>query len=147
MVSASLNNNAKKSSHWLWVVLLATIALTTWTAINSGTQERDDAIELAPLSKTESKNIEDRASSIKLQSNELIVTESTLIPWEKLKRDIVNTSTSKDLFSVHSWVIIPPAPKIKPSPPPPPVAPPSPFTYFGKMEDGPKGTLLFLMRS
>ncbi len=147
MVSADLNNSAKKSSHWLWAVLLATIALTAWTAINSGTKETDHAIELTPSSATEGtkNNIENRASSIKLQSNEFIVTDSKLIPWDKLKRDIVNTSTSKGLFSVHSWVIIPPAPKIKLGPPPPPVAPPSPFTYFGKMEDGPKGTLLFLI--
>jgi hypothetical protein len=147
MVNVTFNNSAKKSNHWLWALLLATIALTTWTAINSGTQESDDAIELTSLSKTKStkNNIENRASTIKLQSNESIVSDSKLIPWDKLKRDTVNTSTSKDLFSVHSWVIIPPAPKIKPSPPPPPVAPPSPFTYFGKMEDGPKGTLLFLI--
>jgi hypothetical protein len=151
MVSANLiNNNAKKSSYWLWLVLLATIALTAWTAINSNTQDTDNTAELVSLRKPESateytkNNIDNRASSIKLQSNESIVTDSKLIPWDKLKRDIVNT-TPKDLFSAHSWVIIPPAPKIKLEPPPPPAAPPSPFTYFGKMEDGPKGTLVFLI--
>ena len=85
------------------------------------------------------------ASTIKLQTNELTATDSKFIPWDKLKRDTGNLSAPKDLFSAHSWVIIPPAPKIKQGPPPPPVAPPSPFTYFGKMEDGPKGTLLFLI--
>ena len=38
-----------------------------------------------------------------------------------------------------------PAKKGKPLPPAPPVAPPAPFAYMGKIEDSPKGTLIFLM--
>jgi hypothetical protein len=50
-----------------------------------------------------------------------------------------------DVFKVHSWIVVPPVKKIKPAPPPPPVAPPAPFVYMGKLEDTPKGTLIFLM--
>lgn len=38
-------------------------------------------------------------------------------------------------FATHSW--LPPVPKAKPAPPPPPPrAPPLPFAYLGKMQDG-----------
>ena len=138
--------NTKKSSHWLWALLLLTALLTTWTAINNDSDETDNPIELAKPNTSEGiKNLKNRASSIKLTPNESLIADAKLIPWDKLNRTEMGVIASKDLFSPHSWVIIPPAPKIKPSPPPPPVAPPSPFTYFGKMEDGPKGTLLFLI--
>ena len=37
-------------------------------------------------------------------------------------------------FAVHSW--LPPVVKVKAPPPPPPRAPPLPFAYIGKMQDG-----------
>jgi hypothetical protein len=136
----------KKSSTWLWALLLATVLLTTWTAMNNHSDETENQIELVKPTTSEGiKNLQNTATSIKLAPNESLITEAKLIPWDKLKRTEMRTSDAKDLFSPHSWVVIPPAPKIKLSPPPPPVAPPSPFTYFGKMEDGPKGTLLFLI--
>jgi hypothetical protein len=53
-----------------------------------------------------------------------------------------------DLFKTHAWYV-PPPPKPKPVvstplPPPKPTAPPVPFGYIGKLEDTPKGTVLFL---
>jgi len=37
-------------------------------------------------------------------------------------------------FAVHSW--LPPVVRVKAPPPPPPRAPPLPFAYIGKMQDG-----------
>ncbi len=43
--------------------------------------------------------------------------------------------TRANPFAAHSW--LPPVPKAKaPPPPPPPRAPPLPFAYLGKMQDG-----------
>lgn len=43
-------------------------------------------------------------------------------------------SDAVDIFRPKSWYIAPPPPK--PVPPPPPSAPPLPFTYLGRIEEG-----------
>jgi hypothetical protein len=139
-----INTSRKKSNLWLWVLLIATALLTIWTAINSETDNTDNSIELA-APETKTKKIQLSTESSKQEANETLNPTTSIINWDKLERNGIITSSTKDLFRPHSWVIIPPAPKIKPAPPPPPVAPPSPFTYFGKIEEGPKGTLLFLI--
>jgi hypothetical protein len=49
-----------------------------------------------------------------------------------------------DLFKSHAWFL--PTPKrAEALPPPRPVAPPAPFGYVGKLEDGPNGTMLMLV--
>ena len=139
-----INTNGKKSNIWLWVLLIVTALLTAWTAINSESENTDNSIELAAPA-TSAKNSQSSTESSESEANKTLNPATSLINWDKLKRDGIVTSASKDIFKPHSWVIIPPAPKVKPVPPPPPVAPPSPFTFFGKLEDGPKGTLLFLI--
>ena len=43
--------------------------------------------------------------------------------------------TAANAFAAHSW--LPPVPKAKAAPPPPPPqAPPLPFVYLGKMQEG-----------
>jgi hypothetical protein len=139
-----INTTSKKYNSWLWLLLIATAILTAWTAINSESDITDNSIELVEPISGEIKQ-KARENSIKLETEETLKPAENLINWDRLKREENRTSTKIDIFRPHSWVIIPPAPKVKPAPPPPPVAPPSPFTYFGKMEDGPKGTLLFLI--
>lgn len=53
------------------------------------------------------------------------------------------TAGSADLFAVRSWQPPPPPPPpvAAEAPPPPPVAPPLPFRYLGRMEDGPQITV------
>lgn len=141
-----INTNIKKSNSWLLLILFATVALTIWTAVNNDSSEPDDEIELVELKASQvTKKPNSAELSFNLTSNESLISDNKLIPWDKLARKKRDFQPSKDLFKPHSWVVIPPAPKIKPAPPPKPVAPPSPFTYFGKLEDGPKGTLLFLI--
>ena len=55
-------------------------------------------------------------------------------------------ATSHDLFMGHVWYIPPPPPKpvVVKIEPPPPAAPPLPFSYIGKLENGPQGTQIFL---
>lgn len=51
-----------------------------------------------------------------------------------------------DLFKPMSWVVPPPPPpppsRIPPPPPPPPVAPPLPFGFMGRYDDGVKPVFL-----
>jgi hypothetical protein len=59
----------------------------------------------------------------------------------------------RDLFAGRSWAPSPPpvppvavaAPVRKPEPPPPPAAPPLPFKYLGRIDDGER-TVVFLRR-
>ena len=56
------------------------------------------------------------------------------------------TKKSQDLFKGHAWYIPPPPPKpmeVKVVAPPP-AAPPLPFIYIGKLEQGPQDTQIFL---
>jgi hypothetical protein len=140
-----INSTDKKSNRWLFLMLFVTIALTVWMAMNNESSDSEDENDLlASTSEKDSKKISTQDAAIDLTPNATSVSDNKLIPWDKLERKQRDFQTPKDLFKPHSWVVIPPAPKVKPAPPPKPVAPPSPFTYFGKMEDGPKGTLLFL---
>lgn len=48
-------------------------------------------------------------------------------------------------FKPTSWYVAPPPPPPpKPLPPPPPTAPPLPFTFMGRYEDGPKKVILLV---
>lgn len=59
-----------------------------------------------------------------------------------LKREVLD-SDAVDIFRPKSWYIAPPPPKaVKP---PPPSAPPLPFTYLGRIEDGGM-TMVFVAR-
>jgi hypothetical protein len=53
--------------------------------------------------------------------------------------------TTIDLFKLHSWYVAPPPKPAGPPPSPPkPVAPAVPFSYMGRIDGTPDGTLLML---
>lgn len=57
------------------------------------------------------------------------------------ERGALNKKDAKTLFAKSTWVVPPPpppppAPRPPPPPPPPPTAPPLPFVYMGKFEQG-----------
>lgn len=150
-MNATPNNmRAKKPINtWLLWLLALTFITTVWTAMHDDMPNQNDAVELANV------NIANRAQQIvkprreKSDSHQAtsLKTEGLkddLIPWQKLKR-ASSQDKPNDVFKVHSWVLVPPVIKVKPVPPPQPVAPLAPFTYMGKLEDTPKGTLVFLM--
>ena len=138
---SQVNVRPKSSNKWLIALLLITVMLTAWMALKSD-PANDEANELeAKFDSPPRKN-----KPLTLEQAEIVTNQNNLIPWQELKREPL-TDKANNLFKIHSWLVIPPVKKIKPLPPPPPVAPQAPFTYFGKLEDSPKGTLIFLMAS
>jgi len=146
MIKKSTNGSSK----WLYIVLFITLGITIWTALHKENPS-DEVIELVPnkfATNTKSHHSPSVGNS-QYENNQTNKTESvsnsySLIPWEGLQREPL-LSTPHDAFKVHSWVVIPPAKKVKPLPPPPPVAPNTPFIYAGKLENSPKGTQVFLL--
>lgn len=148
MANIASNTGAKSSNKLLMLVLLMTLAVTVWTAL-----QEDEVVDDLAVSKSsrpfraESERNESTVN-VNQQRPASVVSASLnhaqLIPWQQLKREPLSAKPY-DLFKVHSWVVIPPVKKVKPLPPPPPVAPPAPFTYVGKLEDSPRGTQVFLM--
>lgn len=126
---------------WLWVVLVLTLGLTVWMA-NQPSQHEDAADLLvnndglpSPIIKKITDNVPTQATP---QTNK---TDA----WQVRNREPLEDKP-QDLFPVHSWAVMAPVQKqTQITEIPPPVAPPAPFAYVGKIEDGPKGTMIFLM--
>lgn len=143
----------KKSNIWLWLVLAATLSLTAWTALQGDKTEGDDLIEPVKHQATQKTSVFNPRQAVTAESaakpiakedaeqstgsSALNLSSTTAQSRDKLQ------APPKDLFAVHSWM--PPPPKVKPAPPPAPVAPPSPFTFVGKLENSPQGDLIFLL--
>ena len=145
MVNSLSKVSKNPSNKWLMLILLVTLSAVIWTALRSdGTSDGvgDELVASKRLSNVQRHNfLENRHHSPVQQEN-----ISRLIPWQSLKRELL-TEKIQDVFKVHSWVVIPPAKKLKPQPLSPPVAPPAPYTYVGKLEDTPKGTQVFLINN
>jgi len=141
----SLLDKSRSFNKGLLSLLFITLALTLWTLLHNSKNKEDDAIELAdrePSAHFKKPTVQNGG----VQENHAIIsaTQNGVLPLQKLKRER-QSSKVYNLFKVHSWVVVPPTKKIKQAPPTPPVAPPAPFTYLGKLENTPKGTLIFLM--
>jgi hypothetical protein len=143
MVDQAVKPKASTTSPWIWLVLIITVALTAWTALQTDKSVDDETDLVIADSRSEHRQIHTNKDEEKLARNESNTEANDLIPKQALKRE-ADLKHIKDLFPIHSWVVIPPAKKVKPMPPPPPVAPPAPFAYIGKLEDGPSGTRIFL---
>lgn len=143
MVNLTPAHKTASSSPWIWLVLVITLALTAWMVISDSNTVSSD-IELAQADNSPRPSTYNRKNNkVKLLDNESKTDTTDLIPWQSLKRE-ANSQTIQDLFKAHSWVVVAPTPKFKPAPPPPPTAPPAPFAYIGKLEDGANGTQIFL---
>ncbi len=135
-------NNQGKINIWLMLALVVTIALTAWSALEPS--EEEEASLLVEPSKVSHILPLQKQTNTQTISTTKAATVLPISSWQVLHREALTTKP-KDLFAVHSWAEVVPAKKGKPLPPPPPVAPPAPFAYMGKIEDSPKGTLIFLM--
>lgn len=133
-----------KHNIWIWLALIATVALTVWTSMQPESENTAD--DLVSATTTSAQSTSNQIRNIVSSDTAIADTQTANPPstWQLRNREMLAEKPT-DLFPVHSWAVIAPVAKIKPAPPPPPVAPPTPFTYMGKMEDGPKGTLIFLM--
>jgi hypothetical protein len=151
-MSATVNNmQAKKPMNkWLVMLLALTFIATVWTAMHDKSPNENESVELVGVGTTnksrDAVDIHRRKSDSHQATNLKRDVQDNLIPWQKLKRAPLQGKPN-DVFKVHSWVVVLPVKKVKPALPPPPVAPPVPFIYMGKLEDTPKGTLVFLMAS
>lgn len=98
-----------------------------------------------------SKGSEGRSADVR---QDVVTVASTLLPDLTLRKQTLAADDEQhvDLFKAHAWYVPPPPPPPKPTilpenlPPPKPVAPPLPYTYMGKLEDGPQGSLIFLVQ-
>ena len=131
----------KSSNKWLIALLLITVMLTVWMALRTNPTNYE-ANEL----EVKHNNLPRKIQPLLSGKLNIAIDQNNLIPLQELKREPLSDKDN-NLFKIHSWLVIPPVKKIKLLPPPPPVAPQAPFTYFGKLEDSPKGTVIFLMAS
>jgi len=132
--------------HWVMAAaLLVTLGLVAWV---ERMPEEDAQLALA---KPERSTDRSAASAPRVRSQHEVpssadVSEpSTALAWQSLEGRLpVEMASHADLFKSHSWYVPPPPKPVVPVPPPKPVAPPAPYTYMGRMEDTPQGTLLML---
>jgi hypothetical protein len=131
--------SAKKSSIWLWLVLVVTLGLTGWMMLNHDADSETDGIALAVPEKH-------RVKQSVLSQPKARLMQTSAIDWSSVKNRVDITVTPDDLFAVHSWQVAERrvTEKVRPLPIPEPTAPPAPFAYAGKLEDGPEGTVVFL---
>ncbi|MDB5912851.1 MAG: prolin-rich transrane protein, partial [Ramlibacter sp.] len=68
--------------------------------------------------------------------------------FPRVEPDVGIEEAASHSFAAMSWHVAPPppppAPAVKPEPPPPPTAPPMPFTYMGRYEDGAEKVILLV---
>jgi hypothetical protein len=144
---------------WLLVLLISSILLTIWMALQEEPAEDDLVAGAVEKPTRDSRQVALKQNEVPLASNQTVkpmIAESLQSNEQQLNSvfsgSLARTANSNrlrfaqnkavDLFKVQSWEVIK---KVKPGPPPPPMAPPAPFVYMGKLEDTPKGTQLFLL--
>lgn len=122
----------------LWLTLAVTLALVAWVGRQEPQGEEIRLTRQAPDVARPVSRIPNAAGVPPLALN-----------WSALDgRGTVPDQSTDDLFKTHGWYVPPPPkPVTAPAPPPKPVAPPVPFTYLGKIEDTPQGTLVILSGS
>lgn len=114
------------------VALLASLAATAWLAIQDDEQTTGELIELATPSGPRN------ARPAKMARLPLLPTLTRPPAPEK-------NAQATDMFQSHAWTSPPPPkPAATAELPAKPVAPPLPYSYMGKLEDAPQGTLFLL---
>jgi hypothetical protein len=144
---------------WLLVLLISSILLTIWMALQEEPAEDDLVAEAVEKPTRDSRQVALKQNEVPVVSNQTVkpmIAESLQSNEQQLNSVFSDSlalaensnglrfaqNKAVDLFKVQSWEVIK---KVKPGPPPPPMAPPAPFVYMGKLEDTPKGTQLFLL--
>ena len=115
----------------MFVVLAATIAL----AVASGKERRPEAAPALPTVHHGVRKHEPQTASV------------LSVEMERLREPAgeAPADPSADAFRPTSWYVPPPPPPPPPpKPPPAPTAPPLPFTFMGRYEDGAKKVILLV---
>jgi hypothetical protein len=114
-----------------WLILGALLVGTVVAAVGVGQGDRSESKPMLVATSGAGKKTESSAPVIEL---------------DKLKRPAARTDVVNVLGS-RTWYVAPPPPKpVAPPPPPPPEAPPLPFVYMGKMREGSKHLVIFLVK-
>jgi hypothetical protein len=151
MSGLMMANSAQKSNPMIWVALLLTIALVLWVNIQSDDASQTDIVDLVnqkpikakPLNQAENRQKKTVDAEDRRMNTKPTATVKGIIDWDQLDRS-TQSEKSAGLFKPHSWVVEPPKAKEVKLPPPPPTAPPVPFTYMGRLDNGPQGNLIYL---
>ncbi|HJX19181.1 MAG TPA: hypothetical protein VJ437_13455 [Acidiferrobacterales bacterium] len=114
-----------------WLILGALLVGTVVAAVVLDQGDRAESESISVASASAGKKTESAAPVIDL---------------EKLKRPAARTDVVNVLGS-KTWYVPPPPPKpLPPPPPPPPEAPPLPFVYMGKLQEGGGHLVFFLVK-
>lgn len=127
------------TSPWIWVALIVTLGMTVWTA--SQEEPEDEVVAVTAPVRTRAPN---NTATTSNDTAEQASAQNSLIDWASLDRKA--NQRPKDLFSAAQWRD-PYQQRNKPvvaKAPPPPKAPPLPFSYMGRMDDGPSGNVIYL---
>ena len=123
----------------LYIILMVTVGLTFWTAMSSDDVE-EQAIVAPRKNVVQAKQIKEDESQ--LNPDGVGRQEIATLMFRRASQD----RPMKDLFRVHSWT--PPASIKKVVLKPGKAAVPAvPFTYSGKLEGTPQGTIVFLIEN
>lgn len=136
-----------QSSPIVWVALVLTLAAVAWTAMQESEVEDVDLVqETRPV--TTAREISDSQADSLLENEEKVAVKQNAYAWQQIDRD-ADHQRIKDIFAPKSWVVKPKvvARNTQPAPPPAPTAPPLPFTYMGKLDQGADGVQVFLMQN
>jgi len=128
------------NANMLGAALFITLGLVWWVSQEDG---GEDTILLANPGRNASRPSQGTPGNAN-QPKATVMTAPGL-QWELLQsRTSASGQPVMDLFKSHAWYVPPPKAAEPPPPPPRPVAPMAPFSYVGKLEDGPNGTVLML---
>lgn len=133
----------------LGLALIVTIGLVVW--VNG--QDQEGGLELAKPDHGKSQTTHERkrpqadtagiAVFQQASSKPRLTLDMSLLAGREPADD--KHATTIDMFKSRSWYVAPPPKPAGPPPPPPkPVAPAVPFSYLGRMDGTPDGTLLIL---
>jgi hypothetical protein len=146
---ADVNTSTAKVSPLIWVVLLLTVAFTLWTALQDDDISDTDVVvnkfDRPKRNQTMSFSQKDLPVS---HQGDVVQRQDGVIDWERLDRTA--EEKPKNLFRANNWAVAPKQQPRKqvaiapPAPPPKPKAPPIPFAYMGRLNDGPQGNLIYL---
>ncbi len=139
--------NTTKTNPLIWIVLLITVGMTIWMALQD--VEADEVIAVNKFDRPkQNRPVMVKEKALSTGEHAVAPVNTGIIDWGKLERMAVEKP--KDIFAQSSWVV---AQRQKqqalaaPPPPPAPTAPPVPFSYMGRLNNSPQGNLIYLADS
>lgn len=130
-----------------WMAILGALVLTLSAVAWVQQQETEDStIAVVTPHAKKDRQQDEAASELTLPSAKTTQLTGALPDLSQRAQTLsANDALDVDLFKSHAWYVPPPPkPVIEVVEVAKPSAPPIPFTYFGRMDNGPQGNLIFL---